>query len=346
MNISDFDFNLPQSSIAQYPVIPKDNAKLLRLGQHGTMQDKIIRNLPQLLREGDLLIVNDTKVIPGKLLAKKGNATIGVTLDQPLPNEQWHVIFKNSKRLKIGDQLHFLNGKTKAYVTYLEQDGSGALKFNIEGKEFDCWLQEEGKLALPPYIIRKNGPLEEDCINYHTIFSHHPGAVAAPTAGLHFTEELLSNLHEKGIERLSVTLHVGAGTFLPIKTLDPSQHHMHSEFGNLSSEVADKINNAKKEGRRIISVGTTTLRLLESAADANGILHPFHQSTSIFITPGFPFKIVDVLMTNFHLPRSTLYMLVCAFAGTEIMKNAYRHAIENHYRFYSYGDACLIDRLQ
>lgn len=342
---ADFDFHLPDQSIAQYPKHPKDTARLLYVPQDPTpFKDKIIRDLPSFFQKGDLLIANNTKVIPAKLLAQRGQAHIGITLDRPMGDGTWHVLVKNSKRLKEQDQLDFPDKECFATVEKLETGGSAFIRFNLEGKAFDDWLKQAGQLALPPYIHRPDGPTEQDQQDYYTIFSQKPGAVAAPTAGLHFTDELLTQLDQKGVERLTLTLHVGAGTFLPIRSEHIHDHHMHAEYGILTPEVAERLNQAKTDKRRIIAVGTTTLRLLESATDDRGVIHPFHQETSIFIHPGYRFKTANVLMTNFHLPRSTLFMLVCAFGGTEKMKQAYHHAIQNGYRFYSYGDACLIER--
>lgn len=339
---SDFDFDLPTDRIAQHPVRPRDKARLLHVPLHGSLQDKIIQDLPDLLQPGDLLVANDTEVISAQLSAKRGEAHIGITLDRPIEDGSWHVLVKNSRRLHIGDRLDFPETTVNAIVERLESGGGAFIRFSVEGSDFDAWLKEAGQLALPPYISRPQGPTPEDQLDYRTIFSRYPGAVAAPTAGLHFTQPLLDQLAQKNIERLTLTLHVGAGTFLPVRSEKIEDHHMHAEYGIITPEVAERLNQAKSEKRRIVAVGTTSLRLLESAVDKNGIIHPFHQETSIFIHPGHSFKAVDVLMTNFHLPKSTLFMLVCAFAGTKRMQQAYAHAIQNHYRFYSYGDACLL----
>lgn len=341
---ADFDFDLPETCIAHQPMRPKDLAKLLYIPTGQALEDKIIRDLPSFFRKGDILVANDTKVIHAKLSAMRGAAHIGITLDRPMEDGRWHVLIKNSKRLKLGDKLDFPDGQVYATVDELEDGGSGFIRFSVEGDAFDQWLRDIGTLALPPYIERPTGPTEQDEKDYHTIFSHHPGAVAAPTAGLHFTDQLLAQLDEVGVERLTLTLHVGAGTFLPVRSDNISDHHMHAEYGIITPEVAEHLNKAKAEKRRIIAVGTTSLRLLESAVDENGIIHPFHKETSIFIRPGYRFKAVDMLMTNFHLPRSTLFMLVSAFGGAEKMRHAYEHAIKTGYRFYSYGDACLIEK--
>ncbi len=342
---SDFDFSLPEHCIAQHPIYPRDKARLLYISTRSDQfEDKFIRDLPSFFHKGDILIANNTKVIPAKLFAQKGQAHIGITLDRPIWNGTWHVLVKNSKRLKEKDQLDFSDGQCFAIVEKLETGGSAFIRFNLEGKEFNNWLKKAGQLALPPYIHRPHGPTEQDEQDYHTIFSQKPGAIAAPTAGLHFTDELLTQLDYKGVERLTLTLHVGAGTFLPVRSENIHDHHMHAEYGIITPKVAERLNQAKTEKRRIIAIGTTTLRLLESATDKHGTIHPFHQETSIFIHPGYQFKAVDVLMTNFHLPRSTLFMLVCAFGGTKKIKQAYHYAIQNKYRFYSYGDACLIEK--
>lgn len=342
---ADFDFKLPEHCIAQHPARPREAAKLLYIpSKSGKFQDKTIWDLPCYFQKGDILIANDTKVIPAKLFAQRGMAHIGITLDRPMGDGTWHVLIKNSKRLKEQDRLDFPDKKCFATVVKLETGGGAFIRFNLEGNEFDKWLNTSGQLALPPYIRRPYGPTERDELDYYTIFSQNPGAVAAPTAGLHFTEELLTQLDHKGVERLALTLHVGAGTFLPVRSENINDHHMHAEYGVLSPENAERLNQAKVEKRRIIAVGTTTLRLLESAIDRQGIFHPFQQETSIFIRPGHQFRSIDILMTNFHLPRSTLFMLVCAFGGTEKMRQAYEHAIRNNYRFYSYGDACIIEK--
>lgn len=340
-----YDFDLPDTHIAHKPAHPRDAARLLEITS-GRLQDRHVFNLPDLLKAGDVLVSNDTAVIPAQLVAWRGQAKIGLTLDRILADGSWHVLAKNARRLHTGDELVFSPppepSPIKAHVTTLEEGGGAVIRFNIEGKEFDHFLKSYGKLALPPYIHRPEGPTPQDEADYKTIFSRVQGAVAAPTAGLHFTPQLLAKLTQKGIQHHNITLHVGAGTFLPMRSDTISAHVMHPEQGYITEETAAFLNQAKKNGQRIIAIGTTTLRLLESAADEDGIIHPFHQETSIFIRPGYRFKAVDLLMTNFHLPRSTLFMLVCAFGGTETMKAAYQHAITQNYRFYSYGDACLI----
>lgn len=345
---SDFDFHLPHENIAQHPARPRDSARLLDVPADPALPfaDRVVSDLPDLLREGDLLIANDTAVIPAQLHARRGEAKIGVTLDQHQPDGCWSALIRNSKRLKDGDVLTFPGADEHETATVVSLDGSGGavLRFSTEGEAFDLFLRKAGALALPPYISRPQGPTSEDERDYRTIFAEHRGAVAAPTAGLHFTPDLLARLDAAGIRRETLTLHVGAGTFLPVRTETLSGHKMHSERGIITQKTADLIRETRANGGRIVAVGTTTLRLLESAVDEDGVVHPFDGDTSIFIHPGFRFRAVDMLMTNFHLPRSTLFMLVCAFAGTERMRAAYDHAIRNHYRFYSYGDACLLRR--
>ncbi len=334
MRLSDFDFALPSDRIAHTPARPRDSARLLHVSD--TRHDLHIKDLKTLLKPGDILVANDTKVIPAQLEAKRGEARIGLTLDQPQPNGTWHALARNARRLRPGDILTF-DADLTATIIAKDPDGGVTLRFNQEGAAFQSALQQAGALALPPYIDRPTGPTAQDQSDYQTIFAHHPGAVAAPTAGLHFTPELLAGL---GIPRVTVTLHVGAGTFLPVRTDDVTDHAMHPEHGTITAEAATAINAA----RRVVAVGTTTLRLLESAADETGQVQPFHGNTSLFIAPGFRFRAVDALITNFHLPRSTLFMLTCAFAGTDRMRAAYAHAIEQGYRFYSYGDACFLER--
>ncbi|MBV8092226.1 MAG: tRNA preQ1(34) S-adenosylmethionine ribosyltransferase-isomerase QueA [Acetobacteraceae bacterium] len=338
MNLSDFDFDLPPYRIAQHPARPRDSARLLIVGQ--SLSDRHVRDLPSLLCEGDVLVVNDTRVIPAQLQASCGAARIGITLDQPMPNGVWHALARNARRLRPGAVLHF-EGAADLTATVLTRDAHGGvtLAFN---DSFPEALPRAGALALPPYIRRPGGPSPEDTADYQTIFAREPGAVAAPTAGLHFTPELLSVLNTNGVRIVSITLHVGAGTFLPVRNNDPAQHRMHAERGQITSDAAAAINAARANGGRIVAVGTTTLRLLESAAAPDGSILPFAGTTDLFILPGFRFRAADLMLTNFHLPRSTLFMLVCAFSGTKTMRAAYAHAIAAGYRFYSYGDACLL----
>jgi len=340
MRLADFDFDLPPDRIAQHPARPRDAARLLHVASAG-VADHVVRELPDLLQPGDVLVVNDARVIPAQLTARRGDARIGITLDQPCADGAWHALARNARRLHVGDELRF-DGSEELRATILQRDEGGgvALAFNQQGAGFAEALRQAGTLALPPYIERPCGPSRQDSSDYQTIFAARDGAVAAPTAGLHFTTPLLEALDLRGVRRVTVTLHVGAGTFLPVRTEDVTQHRMHAERGELTQATAAVINAA----RRVIAVGTTSLRLLETAADENGRVRPFSGDTSLFIVPGYPFRIVDLLLTNFHLPRSTLFMLVCAFAGTELMRAAYAHALEQGYRFYSYGDACLLER--
>ena len=339
MRLSDFDFELPADRIAQHPARPRDAARLLVVSDG--LQDRAVRDLPGLLRPGDVLVANDTRVIPAQLAARRGAARIGLTLDQPRPDGSWHAIARNARRLRPGDTLTF-DGAPDLSATLLSRDDSGGVvvRFNQADAAFADALRRAGALALPPYIDRPGGPTPEDAADYQTLFAAREGAVAAPTAGLHFSDALVSALDAAGIPRVLVTLHVGAGTFLPVRTDDVSDHAMHAEWGEVTEDAARAINAA----RRVVAVGTTTLRVLETAAIATGRVQPFRGDTRLFITPGFRFRTVGALMTNFHLPRSTLFMLVCAFAGQERMRAAYAHAVERGYRFYSYGDACLLER--
>ncbi len=340
MRAADFDFRLPPDRIAQHPAVPRESARLLEVGE--TMRDLHVADLPDLLRPGDLLVANDTKVIPAQLTAHRGAARIGITLDRPLADSSWHALARNARRLRAGDVLAF-DGLT-AEVESRDEHGGVTLRFDCEGPEFAAKLQKAGALALPPYIDRPEGPTAQDAQDYQTVFATHEGAVAAPTAGLHFTPSLLDALAERGIGRVTLTLHVGAGTFLPMRHDDVAKHHMHAERGILPLAAADQINAVRRAGGRIVAVGTTSLRLLESAVHDDGHVQPFDGETQIFITPGYRVRTADLLLTNFHLPRSTLFMLVCAFAGTERMKAAYAHAIATGYRFFSYGDATLLSR--
>ena len=342
MKAADFDFFLPPERIAQHPARPREAARLLHVSAAG-LADRIVRDLPEILRPGDMLVANDTRVIPAQLSARRGQARIGVTLDRPLADGSWHALARNTRRLHLGDQLS-IDGADDltAEVRGIDPDGGVALAFNLEGEAFGAALRRAGALALPPYIDRPAGPTEADQSDYQTVFATREGAVAAPTAGLHFTPALLDALAARGVLRTTITLHVGAGTFLPMRGEDVERHTLHAERGDISEEAAGAINAAKAAGGRIVAVGTTSLRLLESAAA--DVVRPFHGETSIFLRPGHVFRTADLLLTNFHLPRSTLFMLVCAFAGTERMRAAYTHAIARDYRFYSYGDATLLER--
>ena len=342
MLTADFDFTLPPERIAQHPAQPRDSARLLHVAPSG-LHDRIVRDLPAILSPGDLLVANDTRVIPAQLTARRGAATIGLTLDRPDAHGDWHALARNARRLHPGDVLDCGAG-LQATVIAGPEHGEVTLRFNVEGDDFARALHQAGALALPPYIARPEGLTPADASDYQTIFAAHPGAVAAPTAGLHFTPELLARLAHAGISRATVTLHVGAGTFLPMRTEIVAEHRMHAERGEITTATAAAINETRQAGGRILAVGTTTLRLLETAARPDGTIAPFAGETAIFITPGTPIRGADLLLTNFHLPRSTLFMLVCAFAGIERMKAAYAHAIETGYRFYSYGDATLLER--
>ena len=344
MNAADFDFELPPERIAQIPARPRDAARLLCV-RSGGLEDRVVRDLPDLLRSGDVLVANDTRVIQAQLTARRGDARIGITLNQPRPDGTWHALARNARRLRDGDLLRFDEAEDlTAVVTARDPDGGVMLRFNQRDDAFVAALRRAGALALPPYIHRPNGPEPEDAADYQTIFARNDGAVAAPTAGLHFTPALLGALETRGIRRATVTLHVGAGTFLPVRSDDATQHRMHAERGEISAAAARSINAARAEGGRIVAVGTTSLRLLESAVGEDGTIEPFAGETSLFILPGYQFRSADLLMTNFHLPRSTLFMLVCAFAGTDAMRAAYAHAIAGSYRFYSYGDSSLLWR--
>ena len=340
----DFDFDFPEALIAQEPARPRDAARLLV--PHDASCDRIVAELPDLLRPGDLLVANDTAVIPAQLEAVRrsrgGEARIGITLDQPRPDGTWHVLVRNARRLVPGDRLD-LAGRLEAEVVAID-GGTATLRFDRAGDAFDAALREVGSLALPPYIRRPEGPTAADQDDYQTAFARHEGAVAAPTAGLHFTESLLAALERRGVQRATVTLHVGAGTFLPMRHERVEDHDIHAERGEITRETADAIAATRARGGRVVACGTTTLRLLESAAAGEGRVAPFRGETRLFILPGFRFQVADLLLTNFHLPRSTLFMLVCAFAGTDRMKRAYAHAIAAGYRFYSYGDASLLER--
>jgi len=339
VRLSDFDFDLPPGRIAHQPARPRDASRLLVVGH--SLQDRFIRDLPSLLRPGDVLVANDTRVIPAQLAARRGAARIGLTLDQPRPDGSWHALARNARRLRPGDTLTFEGAPDlEAVLLSRDDDGGVVVRFNQADAAFGEALGRAGALALPPYIERPDGPTAQDAADYQTVFAAREGAVAAPTAGLHFSDALLSALDAAGVQRALVTLHVGAGTFLPVRTDDVAEHRMHAEWGEVTAAAADAVNAA----RRVVAVGTTTLRVLETAVDTAGQVRPFRGDTSLFITPGFRFRAVGALVTNFHLPRSTLFMLACAFAGQARMQAAYAHAVAQGYRFYSYGDACLLER--
>jgi S-adenosylmethionine:tRNA ribosyltransferase-isomerase len=343
LDVAAFDFTLPPDRIAQHPARPRDTARLLHVSRD-CLADRVVRDLPQLLRPGDVLVANDTRVIPAQLTARRGAARIGITLDRPRADGAWHALARNARRLHAGDLLRF-DGADDLTATVMERepDGGVALAFNRQGEAFAAALRQAGALALPPYIARPQGPLPEDASDYQTVFAAREGAVAAPTAGLHFTPAMLAALAARGIRRVTLTLHVGAGTFLPVRGDDIARHRIHAEYGEITPSATAAINAARAAGGRVVAVGTTSVRLLETAADDAGRIVPFAGDTELFILPGYRFRAVDLLLTNFHLPRSTLFMLVCAFAGTARMRAAYAHAIAASYRFYSYGDACLLE---
>ena len=340
MKVDLFDFELPVERIALRPARPRDAARMLIVRESGPFEDRGVRDLPQMLRAGDVLVFNDTRVIPAQLEGRRGEAKIGATLHKRIDLRRWQAFVRNAKRLRPGDVAEFGGGVTAVAEERLA-DGSFVLFF--EGEEpVEVLLERAGRMPLPPYIAGKRDTDEQDRLDYQTMFAAEDGAVAAPTAALHFTPELIAALDAAGIGRETLTLHVGAGTFLPVKADDTADHAMHSEWGRVERDVADRLNAARKAGGRLIAVGTTSLRLLESATGDDGMIGEFSGDTDIFITPGYHFRAVDGLMTNFHLPKSTLVMLVSALMGRERMLSAYRHAIENEYRFYSYGDSSLL----
>ena len=345
MHVDQFDFDLPDELIALRPARPRDTARLLAIGpEAAVLRHTDMRALPDLLRPGDVLVFNDTKVVPTRLKGVRdragAQARIEVTLHKREGPASWRAFARPAKRLKPGDRILF-DDALSAEVTDRE-GGEVCLHFSCAGPALDEAIGKIGDMPLPPYIAAKRAVDAADAADYQTIFGVTPGAVAAPTAGLHFTADLLDALDARGIGRVTLTLHVGAGTFLPMSVDHTQDHKMHAEWGEISDAAAAQMNAARQAGGRIVAVGTTSLRLLESAATADGVVHSWRGDTDIFITPGYRFRAVDLLMTNFHLPRSTLFMLVAAFRGLDEMKHAYRTAIAERYRFYSYGDACLI----
>jgi S-adenosylmethionine:tRNA ribosyltransferase-isomerase len=342
MRVDDFDFRLPAERIAQRPIEPRDASRLLRITAGG-LDDCRTRDLPDLLADGDLLVFNDTRVVPARLNGRRGAVPISITLHQSVAPDCWCVFAKPAKRLRPGDRVDFADGFA-AEVVDKRPEGDVVLRFDRAGSALAAALHQHGSIPLPPYI-RGGIADDRDRADYQTMFAKTEGAVAAPTAALHFTPDLMAALAARGIGWTVLTLHVGAGTFLPVKAEDTRDHVMHAERGILTAETADAINRTRKAGGRIVAVGTTSLRLVESAAAESGQVKPFDRATDLFIAPGYRFKAVDRLLTNFHLPRSTLFMLVAAFAGLERMKAAYEHAMTAGYRFYSYGDCCLIDRV-
>ena len=355
MRVELFDFDLPEDRIALRPANPRDAAKLLVVRPEGAFEDRLVKELPAQLDPGDVLVFNDTKVIPAQLsgirLRAGSAAQVDATLHMRVADDRWLAFMRPGKRVAAGDRIHFGHDQNSCFLGSLDatviekrEGGEVLLAFDLSGPFLDEALHAVGHIPLPPYIASKRPEDERDRADYQTIYANEEGAVAAPTAGLHFTPDLFAALDARGIERRFVTLHVGAGTFLPVKADDTADHKMHAETGHVSAETASAIEAARARGNRIVCVGTTSLRLLESAATEDGHLSAWSGSTEIFITPGYRFRVVDALMTNFHLPRSTLFMLVSAFAGLDRMRAAYAHAIASDYRFYSYGDGSLLFR--
>jgi S-adenosylmethionine:tRNA ribosyltransferase-isomerase len=339
MDVALFDFELPQDRIALRPARPRDSARMLLVeGDH--IADRSVLDLPRLLRRGDVLVFNDTRVIPAQLEGRRGEASIGATLHKREGPRGWWAFVRNARRVKPGDRIDFEAGVAASVI---EKAKDGLVLLHFHGEEpVEILLERAGRMPLPPYIAGRRPADEADRADYQTMFARQEGAVAAPTAALHFTDALVDSLDRAGIARETLTLHVGAGTFLPVKVEDTAEHRMHSEWGRIDAGTAGRLNAARAAGGRLIAVGTTSLRLLESAAGEDGLIRPFEGDTAIFITPGYRFRTVDGLVTNFHLPRSTLFMLVSALMGLDVMKSAYAHAVAQGYRFYSYGDASLL----
>jgi len=353
MRVDLFDFELPEDRIALLPAEPRDSARLLVVDPRRGLEDRNVRDLLWLLRPGDVLVVNDTRVLPAELRGERvrgeHRASVSFNLHRRVDARTWRAFARPAKRLKLFDRLELGSPGLEpllATVAGKGETGEVTLEFDLSGAALDEAIKSHGAMPLPPYIEAKRAPSERDRTDYQTVYAAEDGAVAAPTAGLHFTEDLLVGLQQKGVSIERVTLHVGAGTFLPMKAEDTDDHVMHAEWGEIEADTVNRILAAKEKDGRVVAVGTTSLRLLETAARATGTLAPFVGETDIFITPGFRFRAVDVLMTNFHLPKSTLFMLVSAFSGLDVMKNAYAHAIASGYRFYSYGDASLLYRAE
>ncbi len=343
LRTADFAFDLPADRIADAPARPRDAARLLRIGPGEVREDRGVRDLPDLLRPGDVMVVNDTRVIPARLRARRGAAAVEVMLNRREGPGLWHALVRNARRLRAGDVLA-VDGAPELTprVVAAPEGGTVRLDFGPDEAALAAALDRTGEVPLPPYIPRPDGPRPEDREDYQTAFAARPGAVAAPTASLHFTPALLATLEDRGVRRATVTLHVGAGTFLPLRGDDPRAERLHAEWGEVTAGAAAAIEAARAAGGRVLAVGTTALRLLETAVDEDGRVRPFEGLTDIFLLPGHRFRGVDLLLTNFHLPRSSLFMLVCAFGGTARLRAAYDHAIRAGYRFYSYGDACLV----
>ncbi len=339
MKVTAFDFELPRQLIAERPVEPRDAARLLLVGDG--LSDHVFRELPALLQPGDAVVLNDTRVIPARLSGRRGAAAVEATLHKRVADDRWLAFARPARRLRHGDVIAFA-GDLSATVAARGEAGEVELAFDRGGAALLQALERHGRMPLPPYIPRPDGPDARDRTDYQTIFARRDGAVAAPTAGLHFTDATMAALRARGCRLVTVTLHVGAGTFLPVKAEDTDDHVMHAEFGSLDAPAAEALNAVRGAGGRIVAIGTTAARLLETATDDAGRIRPFAGDTRLFITPGYRFKAVDRLLTNFHLPRSTLFMLVAAFAGLDRMKSAYEHAKATGYRFYSYGDCCLL----
>jgi S-adenosylmethionine:tRNA ribosyltransferase-isomerase len=339
--LSDYDFELPEGLIAQKAVEPRDAARLLSVDAGGFCHMRV-HDLPGLLQAGDVLVINTSKVIPARLYGRRGDAKVEILLHRREEGGSWEAFARPLKRLHVGDKILFAENFYAEVKAIKEEEGLASVALNKEGAELSQALQRYGLMPLPPYIKRETKD-ENDAARYQTVYAKEEGSVAAPTAGLHFTQALLDTLRRRGIKVLPVTLHVGAGTFLPVKTEDISQHIMHAEWAEVSAETAEAINAARTAGGRVVAVGTTATRVLETVADEDGVLKAWSGETRIFIKPGYRFKIVDCLMTNFHLPKSTLFMLVSAFAGLERMKAVYAEAVSARYRFYSYGDACFLE---
>ncbi len=343
MRVEEFDFNLPENLIALRPINPKHHARQLVVDR-GKLSEQRVWDFPDHLTSKDLIVFNDTKVIPSYLFAKRGDMITEVNLHKRVSAISWLAFAKKTKRMNVGDVLSFGEGRLSAVVAEKHDGGEILLNFDIESGTVEHRLTEVGLMPLPPYIASKRDVDDEDIRDYQTMFARRDGAVAAPTASLHFTPELMQKIVDLGIRTASVTLHVGAGTFLPVKVDDTKDHRMHAEWGEVSLDAAKMINETRANGGRVVAVGTTVLRILESACRQDGRVQYYSGDTSIFITPGHQFKSVDILMSNFHLPKSTLFMLVSAFCGLDTMKKAYQHAIDHEFRFYSYGDSCLLFR--